>query len=287
MDETKADKIMTGKMTWEQPVAWLRQQPDRQELVRACYLDDPLLEAAERFRRSAEWQAVQELLPACPGAALDIGAGRGISSYALAKLGWQVTALEPDHSELVGTRAIQNLLKESGLPISVCEEFGENLPFETGSFDLVYLREVLHHAHLLEEMCKEVGRVLKPGGVFLATREHVVSDGFQKELFLQNHDLYKYFGGENAYRLEEYLTAISSSGLQIQHVFGPLDSMIHSYPREVEADESYRYYIRKRRLWNWRKRIVHLLPESIARKIFPVLDSPGRLSSFLAVKLQG
>jgi SAM-dependent methyltransferase len=284
MDKKEIDKIMTGKMTWEQSVAWLRQQPDHQELVRACYLDDPLLETAERFRRSAEWQAVQELLPARPGIALDIGAGRGISSYALAKLGWQVTALEPDHSELVGAQAIRNLARESGLPISVCEEFGENQPFETGSFDLVYLREVLHHACALVEMCQEAGRVLGPGGVFLATREHVVSDGIQKAFFLQNHDLHRFFGGENAYRLEEYLSAISSSGLLIQQVCGPLDSMIHSYPREVEADESFRYYIRKRRLWNWRKKVVHLLPESIARKIFPVLDSPGRMYSFLAVK---
>lgn len=275
---------MSEKMTWEQSVAWLRKQPDRQDLVRACYYDDPLLESAQRFSRSAEWQAVQELLPDPPGAALDIGAGRGISSYALAKLGWQVAALEPDPGALVGAQAIRNLARESGLPISVYEEFGERLPFENGSFDLVYAREVLHHARDLEKICKEAARVLKPGGTFLATREHVVSDEVQKERFLQNHPLHRYYGGENAMRLEEYLSALTSGGFRIRQILGPLDSLVHSYPQETSGGDPVHGYSNRRRSWAWRKRVVHLLPEAIAGRIFPALASPGRLFSFVAVK---
>jgi hypothetical protein len=36
-------------ITWEEAVLWLRNQPDQAELVRACFYDDPLPAAAERY----------------------------------------------------------------------------------------------------------------------------------------------------------------------------------------------------------------------------------------------
>ena len=47
--------------------------------------------------------------------ALDLGAGRGISSYALAREGWQVTALEPDPSMLIGAGAIRSLVAKKAM----------------------------------------------------------------------------------------------------------------------------------------------------------------------------
>ena len=68
---------MSATQTWEQAVLWLRSQPQRQDLVRACYYDDPLYEAAERFRQSGEWQATARLVRRwLPGKVLDLGAGR-------------------------------------------------------------------------------------------------------------------------------------------------------------------------------------------------------------------
>src|SRR5215475_2584404 len=163
-------------LSWEEAVCWLRDQADQQELVRACYYDDPLLDAARRFAASDEWAATCSYLPRIPaGTALDLGAGRGIASFALAQDGWRVLALEPDPSELVGAGAIRSLAAQTGLPITVVERFGEELPFERDSFDLVYGRQVLHHAQNLPQLCREVWRVLKPNGLFIATREHVIS----------------------------------------------------------------------------------------------------------------
>ena len=65
--------------------------------MRACFFDDPLAAAAERYYRSSEWAAVRALLPPRPGLALDLGSGRGISAYALARDGWRVVALEQIH----------------------------------------------------------------------------------------------------------------------------------------------------------------------------------------------
>ena len=218
------------KWTWEEAVQWLCQQPDKKALIQACYYDDPLIEAAKRFADSEEWLAVQAFLPNSPNQALDLGAGRGISSYALARNGWEVTALEPDSSSLVGAGAIRTLAMESGLPIRVMEEYAETLPFGDASFDLVYGRQVLHHARDLALLCREVGRVLKPGGRFIATREHVISKQEDLDIFLANHPLHKFYGGENAYLFSEYVSGISNSGLRIQKALGPFDSIINYFP---------------------------------------------------------
>ena len=138
--------VMASSLTWEQAVRWLRQQPEQAELVLACFYDDPLLEAAWRFAASEEWLATSRLLGASTGIALDLGAGRGITSYALARAGWQVVSLEPDSSALVGAGAIRALATETGLPIRVIEEHAENLPFRESTFELVFGRQILHHA---------------------------------------------------------------------------------------------------------------------------------------------
>jgi 2-polyprenyl-3-methyl-5-hydroxy-6-metoxy-1,4-benzoquinol methylase len=130
---------ITNLMSWEESVQWLRDQPDQQTLVKACYFDDPLIEAVRRYRQEEEWQAVRRLLPTPPGNALDVGAGRGIASYALAMDGWTVTALEPDPSNLVGAGAIRQIVSETHLPITVVEEWGEQLPFNNNSFDIIML----------------------------------------------------------------------------------------------------------------------------------------------------
>jgi SAM-dependent methyltransferase len=287
--------LNTDKWTWEQSVAWLRQQPDQQALVRACYYDDPLLAAAQRFLKSDEWQALRTYLPRHPGRVIDIGAGRGISTYALAREGWQVVALEPDTSFLVGSGAIRDLACETGLPITVEEAFGEAMPFEDNSFDLVYGREVLHHANDLLLLCLEVARLLKPGGWFIVTRETVISRPQDLDIFLEKHPLHKFFGGENAFLLDSYLSAISASGLVIKKILGPLDNPINFQPFDYEYHEP---NIRKqvcRKVRHWlvrsfygvRSALAHRLPQKYALRFFSALEAPGRLYSFIAQKPSG
>ena len=140
----------------------------RVELVQALLLRRPLRAAADRYYVCLGWVAVRQLIGTSRGRALDIGSGRGISAYALAKDGWQTTALEPDPSENVGAGAIRQLSAETGIRVSVVENWGEELPFESNSFDLVHCRQVLHHARDLPSLCKEAARVLKPNGTFIA-----------------------------------------------------------------------------------------------------------------------
>lgn len=219
--------------SWEAAVEWLKAQPDQVDLVRACFFDDPLLGAAQRYHASAEWAGVQDLIGVGLGRVLDVGAGRGMSSYALARDGWDVTALEPDPSAIIGAGAIRELATIADLRIEVVEEWGETLPFPDGSFDLVYGRQVLHHARDLTRLCAEMARVLRPGGSFLATREHVIFKDADLAVFLAEHPLHRLYGGEHAYRLDVYRRAIESAGVKVTAVINPWASDINLHPRTM------------------------------------------------------
>ena len=225
-----ADRAMTDAgnfVSWDAAVAWLIAQPDQQQLVRDCYFDMPLLPSAERYWASEEWAAVTAFLPGAKGRALDIGAGRGISSYALARDGWQVTALEPDPSELVGGGAISSIAQQAQLSIDVVQEFGEKLPFADGAFDLVFTRQVLHHARDLKQLCSEISRVLKPGGRLVAIRDHVLHRREDMQAFLDGHILHNLYAGENAYLFQEYVDAIEQAPLTIDQSFRSFQTALH------------------------------------------------------------
>ena len=117
------------------------------------------------------------------------------------------------------------MAKDAGLTINVVEEFGEQLPFGDASFDFVHCRQVLHHARDLPQLCKEIGRVLKPGGMMMATREHVISCNADRQTFLDSHPLHKLYGGENAFLLDEYVQAITGGGINLTHTLNPFQSV--------------------------------------------------------------
>lgn len=276
--------------TWEEAVGWLRSQPDQHDLVVGAYYDDPLSAAAQRYWQSAEWQAVRALLPGVANArALDVGAGRGIASYALAKEGFAVTALEPDPSALVGAQAIRQLAVDAGLPITVTQEFSERLPFADASFELVFARAVLHHTTDLAAACREFFRVLKPGGSLIAVREHVISSDADLPAFLDLHPLHKLYGGENAFRLDTYTAALQDAGFRLQEVLAPLRSPINFAPqttRSLQAEVA-------RRLSRGVPGLARLIGGALRLPglwalLLPALERvdhrPGRLYSFIARK---
>lgn len=263
--------------SWEEAVLRLRHQPDQWALVRACFYDDPLVEAAQRYHSSTEWRAVCLYLPKERGQALDLGAGRGIASYALARDGWRVIAVEPDPSAVVGAEAIRKLAEETGLPIEVVAQYGEALPFPDHCFDLVHCRAVLHHARNLSALCREVSRVLRPGGISIATREHVISRKADLPAFLASHPLHRLYGGEHAYLLSEYQVALQAAGLKITHVLNPYASDINLFPdsrAELKRRIAERLYLPSRAL----------VPGFMIDWLGKRLDQPGRHFSFIAEK---
>ena len=266
-------------MTWEEAVENLILQDGQQELVEACYFDSPIKKCAERFYMSDEWKETRKYIPSVSieGRALDIGAGRGIASYALAKEGWKVAALEPDPSNLVGAGAIKQLTENDLLDISITMSTGESLPFEDETFDLVYLRQVLHHADNLQQLCNEVSRVLKKGGTFIAVREHVISKHSDLESFFKKHPLHYLYGGEDALLLKEYTHTIEQSGIVLTDVLAPYSSPINLAPWSKESIQTKLY---KKTKIKW--------PFFLIKLSLQVMDKfsnqPGRLYSFVGRK---
>lgn len=264
-------------ISWEQAVQSLRDDPKQAELVLACFYDDPIQSAAERYEQGTEWGALRRLLPSKSGRALDLGSGRGMVAYSLARAGWSVTAAEPDQSCIVGAGAIRELSRVTDTSIEVIECSGESISCDSESFDLVHCRAVLHHAVNLDRLCSEVARVLRPGGRFIATREPVLTREDDRAIFLESHPLHRLFGGENAYRLATYRSAIEAAGLTIDRIFNPLESDINAFP-----DSLAKYRSRAaRRLFlpspSW-------IPDFALKLLGAMSNTPGRLFTFVASK---
>jgi SAM-dependent methyltransferase len=276
-------------MTWEDAVRWLRAQPDRAQLVRDCYLDADTAEAAGRYRAGVEWAEVRRHAGPRPpgGRALDLGAGNGIVSAALAADGWAVAAVEPDPSGTVGAGAVAALASSSGLPVSAVRAVGERLPFADGAFDLVVARQVMHHAADLEGFAREAARVLRPGGRFLALRDHVVDARADLDRFLAAHPLHALYGGENAFEPERYAAAYRAAGLRVDAVLRSFDSPVN-YAPHTPATIAGEIAARLPGGGAAARPLAALLASPAGRGLLRLLSAvdrrPGRLFSYVCVK---
>jgi 2-polyprenyl-6-hydroxyphenyl methylase/3-demethylubiquinone-9 3-methyltransferase len=95
---------------------------------------------------------------------LEVGCGGGILSEEFSRLGYLMTGIDPAEQSL--RTAIEHA-SENNLKINYLTGFGENLPFESSSFDVVLCCDVLEHVQDLPGVIDEISRVLRPGGVFI------------------------------------------------------------------------------------------------------------------------
>ena len=252
------------------------------DLARDAYFDEPVI-AATRYRASPEYAEVRRVIPQTPGRVLDLGAGNGILSWALAVDGWDVTAIEPDPSDLIGAGAIRALAKQTSTPIAVIEAMGEDIPLESAGFDLVVARQVLHHADDLPAFCSEMARLSRIGATILTLRDHVISGPKQLQPFLDRHPLHHLYGGENAFTLSEYRNSISSAGLTIQRQWCSFQSVMN-YDPMTQGEIRGKLAAATGPLSAPIGALLKTLPFGLIAEVATSLDRrPGRLVSFLAI----
>lgn len=285
-------------MTWHDTIAYIRSQPEFQDLVRLAYFDSDLTKNVERFGESEEFKETLELVQRwAPDAKtiVDIGAGNGIAAVNFALKGYIVTAVEPDPSTTVGAGAIIGLQQQYQLNnLTVCRSTAENLPLPDNSVDIVYVRQAMHHAANLVQFMANIARVLKKEGLCITVRDHVVFDAADKASFLAAHPLHRFYGGENAFHPNEYIHAMQQAGLTVLKEWKHFDSVLNYFPESTDnilhhterMDQLLRQSLQKKigqlakipflfRLYQWKNKALYTLDE---QKI------PGRMYSYLCIK---
>ena len=118
--------------------------------------------AWSRFREgpSSDDVAFDAIRRARPRRVLEIGCGWGELAEKVAETGVEVTAIDLSFR-------MARLASERGVKAFVAD--AQALPFDAGRFDLVVANAVMYHIPDLDLALGEVGRVLSPGGTFVAT----------------------------------------------------------------------------------------------------------------------
>ncbi|MEP7108051.1 MAG: class I SAM-dependent methyltransferase [Ferruginibacter sp.] len=287
-------------MTWEDTIKQIRRDPEFSQLVIDAFFDEDIVSNVERFRMSSEFIETLRLIEAySPDATsiLDIGSGNGISAISLALNHYNVLVIEPNKSDTVGAGAIKILKQHYSLSnIEIHECFAEEAKGIEDQFNVVYVRQALHHAFDLNRFVLSAATALKKNGVFIAAREHVIYNDIDKKWFLDTHPLQKLYGGENAFTLSEYIAAFEVNGLEILKILNHYETVINYYPLNsndikkiggAELDIYRQYLIKKLPLIGSSTLVWYLYKhfKGLGKIKFPQdKNIPGRLSTFICKK---
>lgn len=116
------------------------------------------------FNQKGRIKAIAKLIQS-PCDVLTIGVGDGSLERMLVAQDIALSFLDPS------TETVENLSRELDLPATARTGYSQNIEFDTASFDVVVMSEVLEHLsdEVLAASLQEVARVLKPGGQFIGT----------------------------------------------------------------------------------------------------------------------
>ena len=101
---------------------------------------------------------------------VDIGSGPGVAARRGASLGAEVVAVDPS-AMMLRVGRVTNRAKG----LRYADGTAESLPVEDGWASVVWSIATVHHWPDIDAGLREVGRVLGPGGRFVAIERHVAS----------------------------------------------------------------------------------------------------------------
>ena len=181
--------------------------------VRLGYIKD--LSALHFDRGSRSAQALTEL------SVLDVGCGGGLLCEPMARLGAQVTGIDPGQTAIEAARVHAN---QAGLTIDYQSATAEALAANGAIFDIVLMMEVVEHVADMPAFVATVARLVRPGGLLFAstinrTRKAQLLAIFGAERVLRwlpvgTHDY------EKLVTPEELEGALTSAGLSLKDLTG-------------------------------------------------------------------
>jgi ubiquinone/menaquinone biosynthesis C-methylase UbiE len=127
---------------------------------------------------------------------LEIGCGMGTDLLQFARGGASCTGIDLTPRSIEITRHRFSLYGRKG---SFMISDGEQLPFKSNTFDVVYSNGVLHHTPNTESAIREIHRVLRPGGTAKVMLYHRNSLNYWVEIVLRRGVVGgEYFRGQSS-----------------------------------------------------------------------------------------
>jgi ubiquinone/menaquinone biosynthesis C-methylase UbiE/uncharacterized protein YbaR (Trm112 family) len=147
---------------------------------------------------------------------LEVGAARCWGALHLVPRGCEYVATDILADPVIGLGRGAFYEERVG-PFERVQADGENLPFASGSFDLVYTVASLHHALDAERMVREMARVTRRGGVVAALNEGTRAPGADPDAPQQQAE--KDLGiNEHVHTMWAYVGAFLRSGVAVTHL---------------------------------------------------------------------
>ena len=138
--------------------------------------------ASTYHRAGEDLDRVVELIAGNPDAeALDVATGGGHTALAVAPHVRRVVATDLTPRMLAAAETFIRDQGVSNVTFQVAE--AEHLPFADGSFDIVTCRVAPHHFDDVRAFCREVARVLRPGGQLVLIDTFAPEDDELDEFF--------------------------------------------------------------------------------------------------------
>jgi SAM-dependent methyltransferase len=219
----------------EYATIWGLSQPHLRDQLYQTYHSGAVAADARRFYASDEFRETVSLLSELgkkPGHGLrllDVGCGNGIACYAFARTGYAVTGTDISEGQLAGLRGARSLIGLDEVDFRIVNANME-LMDTAETFDVVYMRQALHHSHDPVSTVGSLSRSLTPGGIFCAVREHVILNDAQRRQFLAQHPFQHITQDEHAFTIGTYRNAFRSAGLVLRRELYPYDSAINFHP---------------------------------------------------------